>query len=184
MREGANAETYVNDSDFDYNEFPLAYLITIRCYGTWLHGDDRLSVDRHGVNTYGTARRAANSTLERAMKRKMEAKPVLMNDPQRTVVKQAITEVCDYRGYDLKAINVRTNHAHAVVSAQSKPDSIVAAFKSYSTRKLREAGLLGNDVHPWARGKSRRYLWKPRHVSRAIDYVLYGQGDIIPDFDK
>ena len=25
--------------DFDDNEFPLAYLITFRCYGTWLHGD-------------------------------------------------------------------------------------------------------------------------------------------------
>jgi hypothetical protein len=25
---------------------PLAYLITFRCYGTWLHGDERGSVDR------------------------------------------------------------------------------------------------------------------------------------------
>ena len=22
--------------EFDHNEFPLAYLITVRCYGTWL----------------------------------------------------------------------------------------------------------------------------------------------------
>jgi REP element-mobilizing transposase RayT len=97
-------------------------------------------------------------------------------------VKDAINEVCDYRAYDLKAINVRTNHAHAVVAAQSKPEPIVDAFKSYSTRKLRETGLLAANVRPWARGRSRRYLWKPQHVSRAIDYVLYGQGDI-PDFD-
>ena len=37
-------------------------------------------------------------------------------------------------------------------------------------------------IRPWARGRSRRYLWKPQHVARAIFYVLYGQGDI-PDFD-
>jgi hypothetical protein len=30
-----------NDTDT-----PLAYLITFRCHGTWLHGDERGSVDR------------------------------------------------------------------------------------------------------------------------------------------
>lgn len=33
--------------------YPLAYLLTFRCYGTWLHGDARGSVDREH-NTYGT----------------------------------------------------------------------------------------------------------------------------------
>ena len=113
----------------------------------------------------------------------MKEEPVLLNETQRAIVKEAIDEVCEHRRYDLKAINVRTNHAHAVVSAQSKPEPIVNAFKSYSTRRLREAGLLGSQVHPWARGRSRRYLWKSQHVSRAIDYVLYGQGDDIPNFD-
>jgi hypothetical protein len=36
-----------NDSDT-----PLAYFITFRAYGTWLHGDKRGSVDRHN-NRYG-----------------------------------------------------------------------------------------------------------------------------------
>jgi REP element-mobilizing transposase RayT len=174
----------VNDYDFDDNEFPLAYLITIRCYGTWLHGDERLAVDRHGMNTYGAQRRASNAKLEHLMRRNMKDAPVIFDERQQALVKIAINEVCDYRGYDLKAINVRTNHAHAVVTAQSKSEPIVDAFKSYSTRKLREAGLLGIDVRPWARGRSRRYLWKPEDVSRAIDYMLYGQGDIIPDFDE
>ena len=30
-----------NDTDI-----PLAYLISFRCYGTWLHGDERGSIDR------------------------------------------------------------------------------------------------------------------------------------------
>jgi hypothetical protein len=41
--------------DFDDNEFPLAYLITFRCYGTWVHGDDRGSMDRKH-NIYRTPR--------------------------------------------------------------------------------------------------------------------------------
>jgi len=172
----------VYDSDFDYNDFPLAYLITIRCYGTWLHGDERLTVDRHGLNVYGRHRRPPNSKLEGVMRQNMIHDAILLNDHQRAVVKEAIKGVCDYRHYDLWAVNVLTNHFHVVVSAQSKPEPIADAFKSYATRKLRATGLIENQVRPWARGKSRRYLWKPKHVSRAIDYVLYGQGDI-PDFD-
>jgi hypothetical protein len=32
--------------EFNDDHIPLAYLITFRCYGTWLHGDSRGSVDR------------------------------------------------------------------------------------------------------------------------------------------
>ena len=191
MREGAptsidptvtESAEHVSEYEFDRNDFPLAYLITIRCLGTWLHGDERLAVDRHGFNSYGAPRRTSNEKLEAAMQQNMKAEAVVLDEHQREVVKRAITEVCEHRGYDLKAINVRTNHAHAVVTAQSKPEPITNAFKSYSTRRLREAGLLGPEIHPWARGKSQRYLWKPRHVSLAIHYVLYDQGDIVPDF--
>ena len=170
------------DSEFDSNDFPLAYLITIRCYGTWLHGDERLTVDRHGLNVYGRRRRAPNAKLENIMRQNMEREPIVLNEKQRAAVKDSIKDVCNHRGYDLRAVNVLTNHLHVVVSAQSRPEPIADAFKSYSTRKLRETGLIGDQVRPWARGKSRRYLWKPKHVSRAIDYVLYGQGDL-PDFD-
>ncbi len=31
---------------------PLAYLITFRTYGTWLHGDPRGSMDRQRANTW------------------------------------------------------------------------------------------------------------------------------------
>ena len=31
---------------------------------------------------------------------------------------------------------------------------------------------------------SKRYLWNERSVKQAIDYVLYGQGDELPNFDE
>jgi REP element-mobilizing transposase RayT len=171
------------DSHSDSFQFPLAYLITIRSFGTWLHGDERRAVDRHGFNVYGSPRRPANLKLEGRMKQNMSVAPVVFDRTQCEVVRQAIEEVCDYRGYRLRAMNVRTNHAHAVVSAQIKPEPIADAFKSYSTRNLRLAGLIGKDVRPWAHGRSRRYLWKPHHVERAIHDVLYEQGEEIPEFD-
>jgi hypothetical protein len=39
----------------DHYRIPLAYLITFRSYGTWLHGDPRGSVDRFH-NVYGKPR--------------------------------------------------------------------------------------------------------------------------------
>jgi hypothetical protein len=62
------------DPDFERNDFPIAYLITVRCYGTWLHGDDRLSVDRHGHDVYGTPRRAASPILETVDETQHEAR--------------------------------------------------------------------------------------------------------------
>ncbi len=171
------------DYEYDDNEFPLTYLITIRCYGTWLHGDEKSSIDRHKYNVYNTPRRIVNPKLQNVMRQEMKQKPVSLSAKDREMVEQAIAEVCQHRGYQLQAINVRSNHLHAVVSAQIKPELIIDAFKSYATRRLRENFIIDANAKPWARGKSRRYLWKPRHVALAVEYVLYGQGDVLLEFD-
>jgi len=169
--------------EYDYNEFPLAYLITLRTYGTWLHGNKKLSVDRHGFNVYKTPKLEANSNLEKRMLQTLKHKPFLFNENQRRIIESAVHEVCEYRIYNLQAINVRSNHLHCVVSAEMNPKLIADAFKSYATRHLRQNSLIDKDTKVWARGRSRRYLWKPRQVALAIEYVLYGQGDIIPDIE-
>ncbi len=166
------------NNDWDDNYFPLAYLITIRCYGTWLHGDKRGSVDRHGGNIYGTPTLPPNPKLESLMRQRLKHKPVILTQGQRSAIEGAIQEVCVNRGYQLHALNAGTNHVHSVVSAQLKPNRIVSAFKSYATRNLRENGLIAAHIKPWVRRKSARYLWKPQSVARAIEYVLYLQGDI------
>ena len=171
------------DYDRDDNEFPLAYLITIRTFGTWLHGDSRGSVDRHGKNFYGTPRIEPNDELARLMKEEMSGPPFILSEAQRLAVHLEIQDVCIRRSYTLRALNVRTNHLHAVVSAQIKPERIIVAFKSNATRALREQGLVDISVQVWSRGKSRRYLWKPRSVALAIDYTLNQQGDNLIDFE-
>ena len=87
---------------------------------------------------------------------------------QRATVERAVREVCLHREYRLRAINVRSNHGHTVVSALNDPEPILDAFKSYSTRALREAALLGKNVKPWARHGSTIYLWKERDVERLL----------------
>ena len=160
--------------DFDDNDFPLAYLITFRCYGTWLHGDERRSMSRK-QNLYGTPRIQPKPGLEQAEVRQLKHPLFTLGLRQRKVVEQAVREVCLHRRYLLRAVNVRTNHVHSIVSAMCKPEPILDAFKSYSTRALRNCGLLGPDIKGRARHGSTIYLWKERDVAEATAYVLLGQ---------
>jgi len=168
--------------DFDDNEFPLAYLISFRTYGTWVHGDNRGSTSRR-QNRYGTPRIAPNRGLQEVELKQLKHPPIRLDIKRRPVVEQAVREVCTKRGYWLRAINVRTNHVHSVVSAAVKPEPILQAFQAYATRKLRQAGLLPTEGRTWSRHGSTPYLWKERHVERAIDYVVNGQGEDLPRFD-
>jgi REP element-mobilizing transposase RayT len=160
----------------DTNIFPLAYLITFRTRGTWLHGDDRGSVDRQH-NVYGTPRIGVNPSRRHFEELQANTPAMTLNARQRVTVEKAVREVCLYREYALLAVNVRTNHVHAVISAVCEPEPILEALKAYGTRKLRQAGLISASTKPWVRHGSTRYLWKERHVERAVNYVLNGQGD-------
>ncbi|MBK7706666.1 MAG: hypothetical protein IPJ30_13040 [Acidobacteria bacterium] len=46
----------------------------------------------------------------------------MLDRRQRQVADEAIRGLCADRRYDLRALNVRTNHAHSVVSAQTEPE--------------------------------------------------------------
>ena len=172
----------MNDIDWDDNDYPLAYFITFRTHGTWLHGDQRKSVDRHGKNIFGSPKIALDPRFSALMDRNMTTAPVILGGRERDVVERAIRAVCRHRSWVLRAINVRTNHAHAVASGRCSPKAMMSAFKANATRELRDAGLVLADARVWSRGGSTRYLWKPRNVEAAVDYTLYGQGDDLPEF--
>ena len=172
----------MSDYDWDDSDYPLAYFITFRTHGTWLHGDQRKSVDRHGKNVFGSERISLDPTFSVLMDRNMETEPVILDGPHRAVVDAAIRKVCLHRELRLYALNIRSNHAHSVVWAPCPPERVMGAFKANSTRELREAGLIARDRRVWSRGGSTRFLWKPHNVERAVAYTLYGQGDDLPEF--
>lgn len=166
-----------NDSDI-----PLAYLITFRTRGTWLHGDQRGSIDRFH-NRYRSPYIPPNPTWHRYNQKALKASPLVLGTSQRKSIAAAIRETCEIRKWTLLAHNVRTNHIHTVVTANQDSDIVLIALKANATRQLREDSLWLYDISPWARKGSKRKLWTERSVARAIDYVLYGQGDDLPDFD-
>ena len=129
--------------DFQDRTKPLGYLITFRCYGTWLHGDGRGSIDRRNYNRYGTPDMPANPKLLNDENAELRHRAMLLSNAQRQVVELAIREVCDYRDYLLHAVNVRTNHVHSVVSAPCNPEHRDGQFQILCNEKVARGRSIG-----------------------------------------
>ena len=166
-----------NDTDT-----PLAYFISFRTYGTWLHGDKRGSIDRFH-NRYRSPCVPQDDKWRAYNEQRLKTKPLILKGRHRRAIQAAIRETCDIRKWWLLAINIRTNHIHTVVSANRKAALVLNAFKANATRQLRQDGLWPEPFSPWADKGSKRNLWNEKSVARAIDYVVNGQGDDLPDFD-
>ncbi|HUR98352.1 MAG TPA: transposase [Pyrinomonadaceae bacterium] len=167
-----------NDTDT-----PIAYFISFRTYGTWLHGDERGSIDKFN-NVYRTPYVGPNKKWLEHNQKLLKSPPFKLNAKARNVIDSAVREVCTHRGWCIHALNVRTNHVHTVVTAHSHPSqAVLNAFKAYGTRHLRENDCWNYDHSPWADKGSRRRIWNERGLQAAIDYVENGQGGPLPDFD-
>jgi len=154
---------------------PRAYFISFRCYGTWLHGDARGSVDATH-NRHGDDRLAPDPGLETYRRGLMARSAMALTQPMRDVVAEAIRQTCDQVGWVLVAVAVQSNHVHVVVAAPDHtPERVMNSLKSWSTRRLREAGLLKAKDKPWSRHGSTRYLWTDEDAEWAAEYVRHGQ---------
>ena len=161
----------------------LGYLITFRSYATWLHGDKRGSTDRFH-NVYKSPHIPANERWKQHNTDELKSESLILDAGQRQSVETAIRETCAHRRWRLRAINVRTNHAHVVVSiGEVKPERALNAFKANATRQMRQDGNWQEPHSPWADKGGNRYLWNERSLALAIDYVINGQGGDLPDLD-
>jgi hypothetical protein len=134
------------DDEYSDERIPLGYLITFRSYGTWLHGKAG-SVDRFH-NMYGAPRLPGNEKRKQYNQRLLKQRPVKLDSRKRTATLVAIKETCEIRKWDLWASNIRSNHVHAVVSANCKPKRILNALKANATRKMREEGFWLSERSP------------------------------------
>jgi REP element-mobilizing transposase RayT len=166
------------NQSWDDRDFPLAFFVTLRTYGTWLHGNEKGSISRRRKKPFLTKFIDPNPRLEEKMDEELKHPQFRLDRTQRKAVEDIIRQLSSFRNYELYAVNVRTNHLHVVVSAATTGEKLVNQLKTRVTRELRDRGLIRPDTKVWSRGKSCRPLWKDRDVTNAIDYVLYGQGDV------
>lgn len=154
----------------------MTFLITFSCYGAHLHGDESGTVDRrHRI--VGEPLLEPDEKLRAAEKRGMDQSPYALDGVRRDAVLQALQHVCAHRGWVLLAAHVRTNHVHAVVRAEARPEKIMNAFKAYASRLLNEMQVDVAGRKRWARHGSTRWLITDDNITAAIHYVVNEQGD-------
>jgi len=158
---------------------PLAFFITWTTYGTWLPGDERGWVKRgHGILP-------ADPIAKREAEARMTEDACILDKEQRQVVETTIADHCQIRGWELHAVNCRTNHVHVVVSANRDPDEVREQFKAWCTRRLKQlerlraadSGKPGAEIREnwWTERGSRHYLGDEESLEAAVLYVRDGQ---------
>ena len=148
-----------------YRLEPLAFFLTWTTYGSWLPGDARGWVDDRGVI------RRANKSLARISSSIMGEQPVVLTTAQRHTVEESIHEHCRFRGWMLHAVNCRTTHVHAVVSAADRsPDAVLRCIKAWCSRQL-SGGACGKRRW-WTKGGSMRRLYDTRAIEDVVAYVV------------
>lgn len=154
----------------------VLYLVTFTCYGSHLPGDPRGSFDH--MRAGGRRFLPASRNLESYHRRRMRQPEHLLATPRaRAIVRDAIVSVCLHRSWFLHALHVRTNHVHGIVDAGCLPSRIINDWKAYATRCLRMAGEATSTRILWTHGASARRIWTREALTRALDYVLNGQGE-------
>ena len=163
------------DDEFRDDHTPVGFLISFRCFGTWLHGDERGSVDRFH-NVYGTPKLGPEPARVRYERKLMKRAPVRLNAKQRAAVEKGVREACEKRGWELWVVNPRTNHVQSVVTANCSSKKVLSTLKAYATKAMRESACWQSDESPWSYRGSRRSLCTQKSLVAAIAYVLYDQG--------
>lgn len=157
---------------------PLAYFLTFHTYGTWLPGHESGSVD-DAHNRYGDPLLRSNAAQSEFADREMQFMPLIFTDEHWRIVLETIVEVAAHRKWRLHAVQVRTTHVHVVVSSDRDPEQTMNDFKSWATRRLREAGAIGDDRPVWSRHGSTPHLWTEEQVAGAVRYTLHEQGAVL-----
>ncbi len=148
---------------------PIAYHITWHTHGTWLPGDEVGWVKR-GIPGI----RPGDSELEDKSRRLLNSPPVTLDDGERQIVEATFRDHCKIRNWTLHAINVRTNHVHIVVTADVKPEVVLAQLKAWCSRRLN--AIRENPPKKWwvAHG-STKWINDEDYFEKAVNYVKDGQ---------
>ena len=160
---------------------PLAYFITWTCYGTWLPGDER------GWTKWQKGDQIPQPMLADWCKDQMVEESIFLDETQRKIVEKVVEEHCKFRGWQLHAVNCRSNHCHVVVTAIEYDGEVVRdQFKAWATRRLKanqkkrqRQGFFPLDAklreHWWTRKGSVRYMYEDESVDAATQYTIEAQ---------
>lgn len=156
-------------------EKPLAYFITFRTYGTWHHGDERLSVDRVR-NIHNTPKINPNKNLKKQMQELQQHDSIIFTQVQADIILESFVTACNKYNWRLYSLHIRTNHVHLTVKSDNRPEHVMTELKAYATRLLRKRGAFKAEQKIWSRHGSTKYIWTPESLYFSSDYTIEQQG--------
>ena len=157
------------------------WLLTWTTYGQWLPGDARGFVgdtrtptwDKITHNAPGTPYDSDRPALAAYCRSIMKGPPLLLTADHAPPLLNQFRETANYRGWQLLAAAVMTNHVHLVVGVPGdpEPETLLQAFKAYASRRLN--GLSGKPPGGtwWTESGSKRKLPDDRAEAAGIGYV-------------
>ncbi len=159
------------------------WFLTWRTYGTWLPGDARGFVDpvvddegnRVIHNVPGTPLDSNNPLLQEYARQVMKGEPVYLSADHASALIVQFQETARFRGWELLAVAILTNHVHLIVGVRGDPDpaDLLRDFKSYGSRCLNRGWGKPANGSWWADSGSRRVLKTEEKLNAAIAYVLH-----------
>jgi REP element-mobilizing transposase RayT len=149
---------------------PIAYFITWTIYGTFLQGDER------GWRKRGQDHQLPQPRLAEWHAERLKYPILLLTMEQRTTLKTEIERLSSVRQWNLWMHDVRTNHAHVVVTATGFTGSKVRdQLKANCTRVLREHWPEFRDRTVWTEGGDWQCINTEHDLEQAILYVRDAQ---------
>lgn len=151
----------------------IAFFSTWTTYGTWLPGDLRgWYLHGRGLQQPDAVRRFESALL-------LKEDAVTLDKSQRELVEWTITKHCAIRGWELHAVNCRSNHVHVVVNAGNRGIEVPREqFKAWSTRLLSKSARTRIEVarqHWWTDRGWDEYVDDEDALSAVVAYVREGQ---------
>jgi len=163
------------------------WLLTTTFYANWLPGDPRGFVSRlrddrpddpstparkeHDVP--GTPYDADLPGLHHSAQQSLRGAPIQIGSEQAQVLLKQFQETATYRGWQLRAVAIMSNHVHLVVSVNGDPDptKVLGDFKAYGSRALNARWGKPAGGTWWTYAGSKRKLPDEQAVQAALSYV-------------
>lgn len=146
---------------------PLAYFITWTVYGTHLQGHEE------GWRRRKKGTQPPQPLLERWRQDRLKHPVIMLDADMRAIVENEIERHCHHRDWHLWAKNTRSNHVHAVVTAQDASGKTVRdQLKANCTRGLRERWDVFRERPVWTVGGDWQCINSEEDLAVVIEYVM------------
>jgi REP element-mobilizing transposase RayT len=165
----------------DWNGIDRIWFLTWTTYGTWLPGDERGFVSpkfdgdapERRNNEPGRPYDEGRPDLRRIAENKLAGEAVRLTHAQAEVIRHQFAETARYRGWQLLAGAIMTNHVHLVVGVPGDPDpsSLLRDFKSYSSRALNLRDRVSVRPRWWTEQGSKRKIADWDTLETVLRYV-------------